>query len=387
MPHFRTAGARLDQGKMYGASRYTVNNLRTPIYIDAICLDQRDVEERSNQVGLMSEIYRNASRTVVWLGSCPHEQESNMASLRDQLADLELRNCPWNTASLVGLSFLCSRVYWRRLWIVQELLLSKKVDIHCGDFIFDLTALVDLVSLPSTQQLLPESHDASWRDCWKIARPRNYAEQSAQEGEIRDGWQPAVRLIHNRVKWLARRTDAGNAMPPSSGLPFHEALTAFRYHQCRERKDKVYALLGLLDEEGRSMMWSDYNCSKYSVFEQAAVTCLVSRWKSSDISARIGSQNYEDRQYCEMLASMLALHDLDVEFGISKATHGARSYMKEKDYAPGNTGQSVDLDEAHSQTIQQPLPRSHQSIGEGVGNGQCIFEQSLRLLRNELSSV
>jgi hypothetical protein len=38
------------------------------LWIDAICIDQRDVRERGHQVQLMGEFYRAAERTTVWLG-------------------------------------------------------------------------------------------------------------------------------------------------------------------------------------------------------------------------------------------------------------------------------------------------------------------------------
>ena len=42
------------------------------LWIDAICIDQGDGEEcvleRNNQIALMGEVYRNAERTLCWLG-------------------------------------------------------------------------------------------------------------------------------------------------------------------------------------------------------------------------------------------------------------------------------------------------------------------------------
>ena len=38
------------------------------LWIDALCINQGDLQERSQQVGIMRDIYRNASRTIVWLG-------------------------------------------------------------------------------------------------------------------------------------------------------------------------------------------------------------------------------------------------------------------------------------------------------------------------------
>ena len=38
------------------------------MWIDAICINQIDVAERSSQVGKMREIYRGAEQVVVWVG-------------------------------------------------------------------------------------------------------------------------------------------------------------------------------------------------------------------------------------------------------------------------------------------------------------------------------
>jgi hypothetical protein len=38
------------------------------LWIDALCINQEDIQERSQQVSIMRDIYRNASRTIVWLG-------------------------------------------------------------------------------------------------------------------------------------------------------------------------------------------------------------------------------------------------------------------------------------------------------------------------------
>ena len=44
-----------------------------PIWIDAVCINQEDIAERSEQVAMMGEIYKRAARVVVWLGkSEPH---------------------------------------------------------------------------------------------------------------------------------------------------------------------------------------------------------------------------------------------------------------------------------------------------------------------------
>ena len=42
---------------------------RRTLWIDAICIDQHDMEEKSSQIQLMGEIYRNSWQTIIWLGA------------------------------------------------------------------------------------------------------------------------------------------------------------------------------------------------------------------------------------------------------------------------------------------------------------------------------
>ena len=46
-------------------------------WIDSICIDQTSLEERSQQVALMGEIYRSANRVLVWLGE--HDERTRKA--------------------------------------------------------------------------------------------------------------------------------------------------------------------------------------------------------------------------------------------------------------------------------------------------------------------
>ena len=38
------------------------------LWVDAVCINQQDLDERNHQVWTMDEIYRGAERVVVWLG-------------------------------------------------------------------------------------------------------------------------------------------------------------------------------------------------------------------------------------------------------------------------------------------------------------------------------
>jgi len=58
------------------------------LWIDAICINQADVKEKSAQVELMPQIYRSAIRTLIWLGkdgtyAPPHFPVSAYVCLRE----------------------------------------------------------------------------------------------------------------------------------------------------------------------------------------------------------------------------------------------------------------------------------------------------------------
>jgi hypothetical protein len=53
------------------------HSLDLPIWIDAICINQKDDEEKGVQVAKMGDVYRKATKVVVWLG--PGTARSNLA--------------------------------------------------------------------------------------------------------------------------------------------------------------------------------------------------------------------------------------------------------------------------------------------------------------------
>jgi hypothetical protein len=69
---------------LYGALR----RLRDPdldrvVWVDALCINQDDIEERAKQVQIMARIYACASRVVVWLGEEADGSKEAMELLRE----------------------------------------------------------------------------------------------------------------------------------------------------------------------------------------------------------------------------------------------------------------------------------------------------------------
>jgi hypothetical protein len=98
------------------------------LWIDAICINQRDMQERSSQVKEMGRLYSGAQCVYCWLGC---ENTSGFISLfESSLYDIFLDfSSPSGRAEDVGvqLQSLSEAEYWTRMLILQEFLLAKDI--------------------------------------------------------------------------------------------------------------------------------------------------------------------------------------------------------------------------------------------------------------------
>ena len=100
----------------------------TMLWVDALCIDQTDVQERSQQVSLMGQIYTFANDMVIWLG--PERQDT--AFILAKIRGGELPQGADVLPVLKALKRLCRRPWFGRLWIAQELALSADPNVLIG---------------------------------------------------------------------------------------------------------------------------------------------------------------------------------------------------------------------------------------------------------------
>lgn len=125
-------------------------------WLDAICIDQANLGEKSKQVAMMGSIYQKASHVLACIGDHADDSLFFFQSLyglahyvvrpRDMLrynrfggAGVSLRFRLLHRYSkthrfVLALARLAVRPYFARMWILQELQLAQRITILCGDY-------------------------------------------------------------------------------------------------------------------------------------------------------------------------------------------------------------------------------------------------------------
>jgi len=121
------------------------------LWVDAICINQQDKNEKSAHIPLMKGIYYQADCVSVWLGPESDGSERVMQMLR--AVDISRRpgqaqdKDPWTPDSQLlqrykaELRAFLQRSFWRCVWIIQEIALGSRITVFCGPMVADWRGL------------------------------------------------------------------------------------------------------------------------------------------------------------------------------------------------------------------------------------------------------
>jgi hypothetical protein len=146
--------------------RIQLKNSARFLWVDAVCINQDDNQERNQQVAMMAKIYRNARSVLMWIGEETLDTAIAFATIptlldiwsiltskagSDAFSELEYVSSLYqvdnlktplvkimdNQQAMDGLNELFHRSYFTRAWILQELILAKKATVVCGQHQWD----------------------------------------------------------------------------------------------------------------------------------------------------------------------------------------------------------------------------------------------------------
>ncbi|KAF2201217.1 hypothetical protein GQ43DRAFT_471970 [Delitschia confertaspora ATCC 74209] len=229
-----------------------LRHLRTSIdhrvlWIDAICINQADIEERGRHVACMGNIYEMATRVVAFLG--PESGDSTLAleTLEEMGKQLEMTSgisipspiCehwewkeefPCSIDTVQALKGLLNRPWFQRLWIWQEIVLSNAdAIVQCGH----KTVL------------------------WSYIRRGLILlrETNLPDAEMRKGLMPNT-LLYMPYYFQGTRDWRGVS----------SLLQATSQAGCTDQRDRIYGIMGMVDQDIARGIQPDYTLSYEQVF-------------------------------------------------------------------------------------------------------------------------
>lgn len=227
------------------------------LWVDAICIDQKNLEERSHQVNIMGNIYSNALNVRVWLES---DYKCNIAPYVLSHAsdyslhfDEEIRNIVMGAISMSS--------WWRRVWTAQEAVLAKELMFHTGKDHFTLHELQKFLSA-MTRHLSAEN-----RCC------RRYF--------VGFGDEPLETFSYFISDLLQRRADLHK-----SGFQLSELIKAYTHRDSTDLRDKVFGFIGLAKDAPDNIV--RYDLSLVDCYTHTA-TEIIRQTKDLDIFRSIMS--------------------------------------------------------------------------------------------------
>jgi hypothetical protein len=153
-------------------------------WIDSICIDQSNTNERDEHVRRMGDTYQNAHSVVIWLGEesddsdCAieflyhlakiHRSKQNHGNLRKIFSETEY------DAKWAALKSFFLRRWWSRMWTVQESVIPSDIIFWCGtrqidrSILFSALVVIDSCNTAGFQDSLAFRHIWNRRRAWLL---------------------------------------------------------------------------------------------------------------------------------------------------------------------------------------------------------------------------
>ena len=214
------------------------------VWVDALCIDQTDLEERSQQVQIMGDIFSNAVRVTIWLGDASPHSSFGIEVLRCLAARQGFsERPPWVTQppelTRKGLIDILQRPWFHRIWTVQEAALSSSITTFvCGPQTVSWTAHYGSVS-SFIRGLKYAAISSDWADIGLAG-----AQVLGLEGI---DLNPLVKLLEQQLR---QRERSQNIIGRYSRPDLLDLAYDFRDKLPTDPRDKVYALLALAEIQG-----------------------------------------------------------------------------------------------------------------------------------------
>jgi hypothetical protein len=206
------------------------------IWIDALCINQTDNLERSAQVQMMGHIYAVCSTVIVWLG-----KDETLGPLCDWINARHWQE-PLKPEVRSSLAHFCSHAYWTRLWITQEVMLARKLQVWVGHRSF---CWFDFTKALRTQKSLGNSRNQRFRRVVKLCH--DIEPLLAKTMWIREAGLLDYKRPKSKERPITKMTVGGvTSVESTTSCDFADLLDLRKEAGCEDPRDHVYGLLAIV---------------------------------------------------------------------------------------------------------------------------------------------
>jgi len=209
------------------------------VWIDAICINQGDTNDKSMQIPRMAHIYNGAKRVFVWLGEAFTDSDSGMRFVRE-LQNLEgLGGFLTSQDSVTQQKWkafleLTRQAWFHRRWIVQEIAVAKDAVLVCGPDAVSWDEFAGAVSL-----------FASKNDEIRTLLKRS-AQLDHHPDYIGEVTESAANKLVEMTDAIIRKRDDGTIAEHL--LSLEALISTLAVFQVSEPRDIIYAILHLSND-------------------------------------------------------------------------------------------------------------------------------------------
>jgi len=236
-----------------------------PVWVDALCINQNDVEERNVEVKRMNDIYANATRVITWLSETQNQHVEALEFMNtigenlDYLMKIDkdkalalIDTCDLHT--MVAYQALLSDLsYWNRAWIVQETVLASRFSIIlCQRRRFYWTNIRHFVRGFNMRSSEDETH---------FDIMQRYGSGEGALGQKFLNFNLRLLCLHDAVVFRTLPESKRSYTDMSAWFGSLYFRLACRSN-CRDPRDRVYSFLSLLPSSVANLIRPDYTPSK-----------------------------------------------------------------------------------------------------------------------------
>lgn len=233
------------------------NDYESYYWIDQICIDQANAEERNHQVRQMDEIFHGASQVVIWLGvgsessdrAMDFIQATRKARISSHTWDAQMHwteGFDTDDPPAIGLRGLFSRRYWSRLWVVQEIMVARHPMVLCGKKDATWEALEAFQDWTRINRKTTFNHFYTTR--YMLPKHANLIIENKRQWGCGHNWTSAYRSLHH-------------------------ITSTYADFECQLLVDKVFGVLGLVAETDR--IDADYEEEEWHVICRVLVAMFA----------------------------------------------------------------------------------------------------------------